>query len=155
MAAPIVVSARIETSPEKIFAALTESAGLASFWIEDSEGQPILGSVTKMNLPSGSTLKLSVDDLQPGRRVVWKPITEFSRPPSWLGTTVSWDLRAMGEATEVLFQHAGWPADLPQTALAQLTFLWAQVMASLRAFAESGVPKPIISSASARPSPTS
>ena len=141
MAAPIVVSVPIKASPEKIFGALTESAGLASFWIEESEAEPIAGSVTKMNLPSGVTLELRVDDLQPARRVVWTPISEFSRPPSWLGTTVSWDLKSIEESTEVLLQHSGWPEDLPQTALAQLTFLWAQVLGSLRAFAESGVPQ--------------
>ena len=144
MAAPVVVAVPIKASAEKIFGVLTESVGLASFWIEDTQAGEGVGSITKMNLPSGTTLELRVDDLQSARRLVWIPISEFSRPPSWLGTTVTWDLSPMGEATEVLLQHSGWPAELPQTALAQLTFLWAQVLASLRAFAESDVPKPVV-----------
>lgn len=154
MAAPIVVSVPIKATADEVFAAITESSGLAAFWIQDSHAEPVIGSVTRMNLPSGSLLQLRVDKLEVGRRVVWTPISEFSRPPSWLGTTVAWDLTAKGAVTEILLQHGGWPPDLPQTALGQLTFLWAQVVGSLRTFAESGVPKPIIPSGAASSSPT-
>lgn len=148
MAAPIVVAVPIKGPAEKVFAAITESSGLASFWIEDTHAEPVVGSVTRMTLPSGSVLQLRVDELAAGRRVVWTPMSDFSRPPSWLGTTVSWDLKAMGERAEVLVQHSGWPAELPQVALGPLTFVWAQVLASLRTFVETGVRKPILPSRS-------
>jgi uncharacterized protein YndB with AHSA1/START domain len=151
MAAPIVVSTPTNATADQVFAAITESSGLAAFWIQDSHAEPVIGSVTRMNLPSGSLLQLRVDDLEVGHRVVWTPISEFSRPPSWLGTTVAWDLAAKGDITDISLQHGGWAPDLPQVALGQLTFLWAQVLGSLRTFVESGVPKPIIPSRPASP----
>jgi uncharacterized protein YndB with AHSA1/START domain len=144
MAAPIVLSAPINASSEAIYKALTESAGLAGFWVEDSHAESVVGSVSRLRAPSGD-LELQVDRLEPGRAVVWIPRTTVARPPSWIGTTVSWQLTEWtAGTTEVLIQHAGWPDEMRQADLAQLTFLWSGVLRSLKAFVESGTPRPII-----------
>src|ERR1700730_2456208 len=79
MAAPIVVSVPTNATADQVFAAITESSGLAALWIQDSPARRVIGSVTRMNLPSGSLLQLRVDELEVGHRVVWTPISEFSR----------------------------------------------------------------------------
>src|SRR5215469_8740419 len=97
MAASIAVSVPVSASPETIFAALTESAGLASFWTTDCHAEPVVGSVTRVNIRNGTRLQLRVDELEPGRRVVWAPLTNVSRPPRWTGTTVTWSLVEAGD----------------------------------------------------------
>jgi uncharacterized protein YndB with AHSA1/START domain len=145
VAAPIAVSIAVSASPEKIFEALTESAGLASFWVGTSEAEPVVGSITRLRLAASRALDLRVDELDPGRRVVWTPLSDIARPPSWTGTGVIWDLRrAENGATEVLVQHGRWPDEMPQVDLAQVTFLWSQVLRSLKAYAETGTAQPII-----------
>jgi uncharacterized protein YndB with AHSA1/START domain len=144
MACPITVSTSVGANPETIFAALTESRGLASFWTSDSQAEPVVGSVTRLRFPTGTRLELRIDALDPGHRVVWTPLTTIARPPSWTGTTVTWELKqAENGATEVLVQHGNWPDSMAQTELAQLTFLWAQVLRSLKAYVETGTPQPI------------
>lgn len=147
MAAPIAVSIPVSASPERIFEALTESAGLASFWVGKSEAEPVVGSINRLGLAAGRTLELRVDELDPGRRVVWTPLSDIARPPRWTGTSVTWDLRRENGATEVLVQHGNWPDEMPQADLAQVTFLWSQVLRSLKAYAETGRPQPIIPAA--------
>ena len=148
MACTIAVSTLVGASREKVFEALTESAGLASFWTSDSQAEPVVGSVTRLRFPTGTRLELRVDALDPGHRVVWTPLTTIARPPRWTGTTVTWELKqAENGATEVVVEHGNWPDDLPQTALAQLTFLWAQVLRTLKAYVETAMPQPIFAGA--------
>jgi uncharacterized protein YndB with AHSA1/START domain len=148
MAVSIAVCTPISASSDEIFAALTESAGLASFWASDSQAEPVVGSVTRMHLPNGTTITLRVDELDPRRRVVWTPLTNIARGPSWLGTTVTWDLKKTdGGATEALVQQGAWPDDLPPAERGLLTYLWAQVLRSLKAYTETGAPQPIFGTA--------
>jgi uncharacterized protein YndB with AHSA1/START domain len=143
MACPITLATPVGASPEEIFAALTESGGLASFWTSDSKAEPVVGSIARFGFPSGSRLELRVDELDPGRRIVWTLLNDVLRGPHWTGTTVTWDLRTTDSgATEVLFQQGNWPEDLPQTELAGLTYAWAQVLRALKGYAETGTPQP-------------
>jgi uncharacterized protein len=133
MAAPIVVSAPINAPPERIFEALTQSVGQASFWIEDRRAKPTVGSVNRLRLPSGYELELRVDRLEAARLVVWSALTTIARPPTWRGTRVTWDLQDTGDGTTgVVIEHGGWPDEMPQTELGELTFLWASVLRSLK-----------------------
>lgn len=143
MAAVIALSTPVNANPNQLFEALTESAGLAAFWTGDSHAEPVVGSVARFGFPSGSWLELRVDTLDPGRRVAWTLLNDVVMGPHWTGTTVTWDLRpTVSGATEVHFQHDNWPDDLPPSALARLTYNWAQVLRALKAYAETGKPQP-------------
>jgi len=93
MATPITLSTSVSASPEKVFAALTESAGLASFWTSDSHAEPVVGSIARSGFPQRLTARAAGRRLDPGRRVVWIPLTDPLGGPHWTGTTVTWDLR--------------------------------------------------------------
>jgi uncharacterized protein YndB with AHSA1/START domain len=143
MATPIILSTTIVASPERIFDALTMSAGLTSFWTNDSRAEPVVGSVARFRFPSGSRLAARVDELKHGRRVVWSPLTDPPGGPHWTGTTVNWELTQMnGGATEVLVEQGAWPDDLPQSALWGLVRTWVQVLLALKGYVETGTPQP-------------
>ncbi len=52
---------------------------------------------------SGATMEIV--ELTPARRVVWRCV---QGPEEWLGTTVTFDLRTVGDQTAVVFTHDGW-----------------------------------------------
>lgn len=143
MAAAIALSTLVDASPEQLFAALTESAGLASFWTSDSEAEPVVGSIARFGFPSGSRVELRIDALDSGRRVEWTLLNDVLKGPHWTGTTVTWDLRNTdSRSTEVLFQQRNWPAEMSQADLAGLTYAWAQILRALKAYVETGTAQP-------------
>jgi uncharacterized protein YndB with AHSA1/START domain len=143
MAVMIALAISVRASPDQLFAALTESNGLASFWTSDSEAEPVVGSVARFGFPSGSHLELRVDALDPAHHVEWTLLNDVLKGPHWTGTTVTWDLgNTDSGTTEVLFQQRNWPEEMSQADLAGLTYAWAQVLRALKAYVETGTPQP-------------
>lgn len=147
MAAAIALAAPVKAEPEVVFKALTEKEGLASFWTDDCEAEPVVGSIGRFGFPSGSRVEVRVDELEPHRRVAWTMLTDTLRGPKWTGTKVTWALTPVdGGFTEVLFRQTGWPADLDEgdwhASLAGLTFAWAGVLRALKGYVETGTAQP-------------
>lgn len=147
MAAEIALAAPVRADPEVLFRALTEQAGLAAFWTSDCEAEPVVGSIGRFRFPSGSEVKVRVDELEPARRVAWTMLSDTLQGPKWTGTKVTWEIKPGPTGfTEVLFRQANWAADPGdgswQTSLAGLTFAWAGVLRALKGFAETGNPQP-------------
>jgi uncharacterized protein YndB with AHSA1/START domain len=143
MAVAIALFTSVAASPDQLFGALTESAGLASVWTSDSQAEPVVGSVARLGFPSGSRLELRIDALDPGRRIEWTLPNDVLKGPHWTGTTVTWDLRNTDSGTtEILFQQRSWPEEVSQTDLAGLSYAWAQVLRALKGYAETGTPQP-------------
>ena len=144
---PTASPAPVSASPETLFKALTETDGLASFWTSDSHAEPVVGSVSRFGFPSGSKVELRVDELVPGRRVVWTMLSDTLHGPKWTGTRVTWEMTPVeGGLTEVLFKQTNWPPGLVEgdwhKALAGVTFAWAGVLRALKGYAETGSPQP-------------
>lgn len=145
MPAAIALSTPVGASAETIYAALTTSPGLASFWTSDCHVETVVGSVGRFGFPSGSNLEIKIDELDPERRVAWTLLNDLVRGPHWAGTSVSWDLSTLEDgAIEILFQQVNWPKEMPQTALARVTYIWAQVLRALKNYAETGTPQPLV-----------
>ncbi len=145
--AEIVLAAPVKADPEVLFKALTERAGLASFWTNDSEAEPVVGSIGRFGFPSGSKVEVRVDALEAPRLVEWTMVTDTLQGPKWTGTKVTWEIKAgKGGFTEVLFRQTNWPASLAEgdwhTSLAGLTFAWAGVLRALKGYAETGTAQP-------------
>jgi len=67
MAAAIALAAPVKAEPGVLFRALTEKEGLASFWTDDCDAEPVVGSIGRFGFPSGSNVEVRVDELEPGR----------------------------------------------------------------------------------------
>lgn len=149
------VSLASGTDAEVLFQALSEKAGLAAFWTDDCDAQPVVGSISRFRFPSGAEVQVRIDDLEPGRRVAWTMLTDTFWGPKWTGTKVTWELKPGPQGfTEVLFRQANWPADLNEgdwhTSLAGLTFAWAGFLRALKGFADTGNPQPHFATVPAR-----
>lgn len=139
MAGPLMHMVVINADANKIYEALSTTKGLASFWTTDSHAEPQVGSIAKFGF-HGPVLEMKVDELEPGKRVRWSTSNGF---PEWKGTTVTWDIKpAKDGGNEVVFNHEGWPEDLPAADLASVNYSWGRVVGRLKKYAETGKPEP-------------
>ncbi|HKA12363.1 MAG TPA: SRPBCC domain-containing protein [Candidatus Dormibacteraeota bacterium] len=144
MASAITLATTVNAAPERIFEALSTSAGLSSFWTGDSRAEPKLGSIAVFGF-GPTRLEMRVDALESGRRVAWTCMNDFPMEPHcWPGTTVAWELtEQQGGQTAVLLEHGGWPDSLEQRGVASTAFTWARILQALKDYLESGVPRPV------------
>ncbi len=134
----ILLEATIFAPPETLYTALTEQEGLRSWWTQQATAAPKVGSTSEFRFYNGQVvMQLEVEQLEPSRRVAWKPI---SGVPDWAGTEVTWDLTPVDGGTKLLFGHrdfASYEGSLPMTG-----FNWAWYIISLKKYAETGVGSP-------------
>lgn len=130
----------IDASPEAIYQAITTGEGLASFWTEDSEAEPVVGSLAAFGFYGRATVfRMRVEALEPGSRVAWGC---EAGPGPWLGARLRWQIKARPEGgATVIFTHDGFPA--ADENYARISATWASVLARLKAAAESGQAQPL------------
>ena len=139
MAGPLMHMVTINADADKIYEALSTGKGLASFWTRDSKAEPKEGSIARFGF-GGPVLEMKVENLEPGKRVRWSTHGGFD---AWKGTSVTWEIGSGKDgATEVWFNHEGWPAGLPAKDLASVNYTWGRVVGRLKKYAESGEPVP-------------
>jgi uncharacterized protein YndB with AHSA1/START domain len=120
----------ISAPPERVCQAITEQAGLASWWTPDvSSAEPRVGSVAEFGFGTGHIVQVEVAALEPGRRASW---SVRQGAPEWTNTGVTWDL----EPTGLRFAHRDYPST--EGSFASVTFNWAWYLASLKAYLEKG-----------------
>ncbi len=93
-------------------------------------------------------LKMLVEQLEPEKVVGWLCQGDF---PYWTGTLVTWEIRPSANPGEtvLMFTHTGWPENYPRDEFATVNFTWGQIVARLKAYAESGRPQPLFQAAAA------
>lgn len=140
MAADIMHAVEIQADPATVYRAITTKEGESSFWTRRSEIQPEVGSVATFGFPEAPVdLKMRVETLKDDQLVEWSCLGDF---PNWEGTQVSWSLEPKDGGTMLMFRHGGWAKSYPEAEWAGVNFVWGQVVAHLKAYAESGKPKP-------------
>ena len=69
----ILREATIFAPPDKIYTALTEQDGIRSWWTQQANAAPKIGSVTEVKFYNGQVvMQIEVEQLDPNR-VVWAP----------------------------------------------------------------------------------
>lgn len=124
----------IEGAPDKVYRALTEQSGLASWWTTHAAAEPKVGTIGEFQFEGGKfVIKMQVDALEPGRRVDWKTV---QGAPDWGGTRVTWDLTPVENGTKVLVGHRDYPSY--DGTFASVSYHWAMYLTSLKAYVETG-----------------
>jgi uncharacterized protein YndB with AHSA1/START domain len=130
----ILLETMIKASPEKIYKALTEQSGLASWWTTDTLAQPKVGTVSEFKFYGGKGhFKIRVNELEPGKKVYWAPL---QGPPDWTGTRITWDLTPVEGGTKVVFGHRDYES--VEGSFPSVGYQWAGYFISLKAYLESG-----------------
>jgi uncharacterized protein YndB with AHSA1/START domain len=101
----IVVERTIAAAPGSVFNALTQQDELARWWSDEARVKPEVGSLGEFRFrPPAGVLQFEVAELDEGSNVRW-----MSRqgPPSWAGTSVTWQLTPVQNGTKLVFTHDG------------------------------------------------
>jgi uncharacterized protein YndB with AHSA1/START domain len=126
---------RIGAPPERVYEALATEEGIRNWWTRDAFLDPELGGTGEFRFHGGrSVTKVSVDELEPPLRVVWRTTSSFR--PEWEGTTITFDLRAEGSDTVLSFAHRGFRQAGEVYALT--TTGWGHYLAGLQRYLETG-----------------
>ncbi len=97
-----------DQTPDEVFAAIND---VRSWWTGEIEGPTdVLGGTFTYRHGDVHRSTHEVTELVPGQRVVWR-VTEsdlsFVDEDEWKGTQIVFELRRVGDRTEVRFTHEG------------------------------------------------
>jgi uncharacterized protein YndB with AHSA1/START domain len=133
----------IAADPRTVYRAISTHDGQAAFWTPNNTVEPRVGSVAEFRFKDAPVpVRMRIDALEEDRVVRWTCLGEF---PGWKDTTVSWTLSPLADrkGTKVTFRHGELErAGYPEAAIGGVNYTWGQVLARLKAYAETGRPQP-------------
>jgi uncharacterized protein YndB with AHSA1/START domain len=128
----------INAAPEKVYAALATSAGLAGWWTADSKADEKVGGKAEFGFDKrGMVYRMNIEKLEPGKQVVW---TCHGDHPEWNGTTLTWTIAPEGKGSTLRFTHSGWKSASDFFAICNSS--WGELMYRLKDYAEGKAPGP-------------
>jgi len=128
----------IKASPEQVYAALTSAKGLRGWWTADSKTDNEVGGSAEFGFDKRSTVfRMTIEDLQPGKLVVWKCRGDH---PEWSGTRLTWKMSAENGMTVLRFTQEGWKAVTEMYAICNTS--WGELMYRLKDYVEGKKPGP-------------
>jgi len=134
----LLLEVAIAITPERVYAAITEQAGLASWWTPDVVAEPTLGSVAEFRFGGRRfVVNMEITSLEAGRRVSW---AVKQGAPEWAGTRVTWDLTPVDGGTRVRFGHHDYAS--VDGSFASVGYSWAWYLSSLKDYIETGRGRP-------------
>jgi uncharacterized protein YndB with AHSA1/START domain len=132
----IVHSVGIETTPERLYEAITTQRGLEGWWTPEVKAEPVIGAINEFYFMQ-TTVKFRVDKLEPNRHVSWSAVHV---PGDWEGTQVLFDIMPEGNMVNLRFSHAGF-ASLGGS-FGVTSYSWAQYLRSIKLLLETGEGEP-------------
>lgn len=123
----------INVSPERVFDAISQPAGLDQWWTKRASGQPKLGAEYELWFGPEYDWRAIVTRCVPQAQFELQ-VTQADA--DWLGTRVGFDLASGGTGTTARFYHRGWPAANDHYRVS--CFCWAMYLRILRRFLERG-----------------
>ena len=132
----IVFQVDIEAERSHVARAIASEQGIRGWWTEAATVPEGVGEAMRLGFAMAPLpFELRTDEAS-AERVRWASVGAF--PPHWAGTEMRWELvdNPDGPGTRVHFRHTGWPSD--EGMFGATAFTWRQLMASLKAYAETG-----------------
>lgn len=123
----------IKAAPEKVYAALTEQAGLAGWWTKETKASPNIGAILQFRFGDRGFNDMKVLEMVPNKRVKWQCVDGAKE---WIGTELTFDLKQKDGSTIVLFAHRGWKEQVEF--MHYCSTKWGVYMLSLKWFLEKG-----------------
>jgi len=123
----------VKSSPNETHRALGTREGLARWWTTDTRGESQAGGTLQFRFGERGGFDMKVLENEPARRVLWQVV---GGPADWLGTKISFELRAEQDYTVVLFEHQGWRE--PSEFMHHCSTKWATFLLSCKQLLEQG-----------------
>jgi uncharacterized protein YndB with AHSA1/START domain len=133
----IVHSVKIATTPDRLYDAITTTAGLSGWWTPRATAEPRVGAVNEFQFGRSMRLAFRIDRLDPTRHVSWSPVDV---PPDWKETRLTFDIDPADAGVELVFRQDGFAPDYHN--LGAFNYLWAQYLRRLKLLLETGTGEP-------------
>ena len=128
----------IQATPDAVYAALTEEAGIKAWWSEHTKAEPTVGFLNEVSFYGNMvTFKLRNQTLEPGKRVVW---AVEGGPPDWANTAMTWTISTKDGKTTLHFAHRGFAST--EGSFASINYNWGWYLISLKFYLEKGAGMP-------------
>lgn len=123
----------IQSTPEKIYKAITTEEGIASWWSKTNNAKAQAGSIYRIYFGPDYYKEIKVTELVPNKKVVWKILDAH---PEWVSTTITFDIGIGNNNTELRFRHSDWK-DYTNM-FAQCNHHWGIFLINLKTYTETG-----------------
>ena len=125
----------IRAPRERAYQALNSAAEVRNWWTRDADPDSKVGGQGEFRFAGGARVtKVRVDKLEPPGRVAWKVLA--APIPSWLDTTINFELRADSDGTTLSFAHRGFKE--ADDMFAYSATAWGCFLISLKEYLETG-----------------
>ncbi|HTL34037.1 MAG TPA: SRPBCC domain-containing protein [Kofleriaceae bacterium] len=129
---------RIKATPAKAFEALTTQAGYRGWWNNVAEVPTNVGGEPNLLFDKQGQkvhMRYRIDEIAP-TSIKWTCIAHDM--PSWVGTTLHWQIRGAGNEVVVALEHSGWKDAAPQ----MVKDGWKHFLGSMKSYLETGTGQP-------------
>ena len=124
---------------DEVYQAIATGEGLSRWWTTEVEGDDRIGGELVFFFGGPDRVaRMEVVETSRPDRVVWRGAV--GGPDEWVNTTFSFELRADGDETVVLFTNAGWRE--PVEFMHHCSTAWASYLLSLKHGLEGGTAAP-------------
>ncbi|MDX1641723.1 MAG: SRPBCC domain-containing protein [Balneolaceae bacterium] len=129
----------IDAPPENVYKAITTKGGIQNWWTDDTEIEPIIGSIATFNFGDRYHNEMKIVDIQPNKRVEWLCIEADAE---WIDTTIIFEIEEKDRKAFLRFAHNNWKNQ--NDFYAHCNYQWGRYMNSLKCYCETGKGNPFI-----------
>jgi uncharacterized protein YndB with AHSA1/START domain len=124
----------VHAPPSTVYEQFATTEGLTQWWTQDVRGSAAVGEKVGFHFGGPDRyMVMEVVEHRPDERVAWRCI---EGPEEWVGTDITFDVRAGDGETLVLFTHAGWQE--PVEFLHHCSTKWASYLVGMKHGLETG-----------------
>ena len=128
----------IASPREDVYAALTTSRGLASWWTTQVEAETAVGGIVDFTFGGDFNPDMRITELRPGETVRWRCVAGHE---PWTDNDFSFELEPTTAGTRVRFWQQ-YARELSDDDYGVYNFNWGYYLESLRLVGETGQGKP-------------
>lgn len=137
----IVQELTIAAPMRDVFDAIALPEGITGWWANQVTGEVKPGSILEIRFDNGEVMKMEISDLVIGEKVTWEVRVA---PHNWEGSTITWNLAPLENATRVLFGHANLTVAQNGYSIEQTRSGWEYFLESLKFYLEEGKGTPYV-----------
>ena len=136
----IVRTFMIETTPQRVWRALTQADEIGHWWTNDLNITPEVGSLAEVRFGEWGefVVRFVIAELDQDTRVRW--ISRRGPASHWDGTSIIWQFEPVRSGTQVFFNHKGFAQ--ADERYAMTSAWWEHFLVSLKSYLETGKGNP-------------
>ncbi len=136
----IVFQVDVSAPRSAVATAIRSQVGIRGWWTARADVPTEVGAVMKLGFAAAPVpFELRIDELT-DERIRWTNVGPI--PPHWANTGIEWRLSDLHDGgTRVDFAHTNWPTY--EGGFGMSAYTWGKLMASLKAYAETGAGDPL------------